>query len=198
MQGGRLQLVLDDRSVTILHRIGTGVGTGLVVQVIDRCVPNFSLDAAVLPGLPILVHRWKVSESIVPGVSFGIGDDIICGKLDGNDVCSHFRSIDNCRTRGHAGQAGPLLCGLVIGSEAAIPRNILPCSAAVIGALQHNRDAGGAQAVLVVAVHPVLADIVGCAQAVGQDIQGKVPGLSRCASDCPVGLYVAIGISVTL
>ena len=166
VQGGRLQLILNVGFLIALRRIGSGIGGGFISSLSVRSTllnlrrANVGFDAAIVPKFSILILFRQVGEGVLPGVAPGVLLLIICGELDGDDIVSLL-------IFGHAGQSDPLLCGLVIGAEAWIPRDFLPCCA-IFGSLQNHRDTGGAQAVLVVAVHPVFPDVVGAAKAVGQ------------------------------
>ena len=63
MQGGRLQLVLDNRFRIVLYGICAGIRTGGIRIVLscnrfDSRVFNMGLDAAVFPGISCLIlHR---------------------------------------------------------------------------------------------------------------------------------------------
>ena len=185
MQRGGLQLILDNSFSVILYRISTGISTSFkyIILFFNSCVINLGLNTTVCPDFSILILLRKIGEGVLPGVTPGVVHYIIRGKLDRHDFLSAF-------IRSHARQAGPLLCCLVIGAEAAFPWNILPSIATVIGSLQHNRNASGAKTVLVVAVHPVFTDIVGRTKAVGQHGQREVSGRSYGSRDRPIGLSV--------
>ena len=176
IQRGGLQLVLDDGFIPIPGGIGQSVGACLFIFLsLHGRIADLFLNAAVGPFVSSGVLGGKIGKGIVPGVALGVPDDIVRSEPDGDNTRHLLCPVHHCQSRGGAGQAG---LGRLI-PEACIPGNVLPGCAAVVGALEDNRDACRTQAVFVVAVHPVLADIVGAAKAVGQIAHGQVADRSR-------------------
>ena len=168
IQRGGLQLVLDDGFIPIPGGIGQSVGACLFIFLsLHGRIADLFLNAAVGPFVSSGVLGGKIGKGIVPGVALGVPDDIVRSEPDGDNIRHLLCPVHHCQSRGGAGQAG---LGRLI-PVACIPGNVLPGCAAVVGALEDNRDACRTQAVFVVAVHPVLADIVGAAKAVGQRLQ---------------------------